>query len=315
MYTNIDDLLRKDFYREEIISDYKVTELRKRVWAKELEILVLFDRICKENGLKYYITYGTLIGAVRHKGFIPWDDDIDVEMFRDDYERAREIFKQELKPPFEWQDMYDILENPDVGDDTVLKLHPFGKIKNSETAAIEERGMPISVNQGIYIDIFPLDDARDDKGFTAEMFELQKEVYYTIFAGEALRQKMTEERPDTVIPYDDLTRMMIMPLQDRFKLFESLLISYAGKSTMVNNKFYEIRGSFPNLSRKWYAETVDLPVEGMTFQAAGGYERILTTIYGNYMNPVRYGEHSALFDPDRSYRDYYNGEDFKNDIS
>ncbi|MBQ8945566.1 MAG: LicD family protein [Lachnospiraceae bacterium] len=307
MYTSIDELLRKDFYSEETICDFTVTELRKKIWAKELEILVVFDRICRENNLKYYLQYGTLIGAVRHKGFIPWDDDVDVEMFRPDYEKAKEILKQELEPPYEWQDMYTVLENPDVRDDTALKLHPFGKIKNSNTAAIEEPGMPVSVNQGIYIDIFPIDDARDDKGFTGEMLELQKEVYYTIFAKDELRRKLIEDKPATIVPYGDLEKMMDMPLAERFKLFESLMISYAGKSTMVNNKFYEIRESFPNMCREWYDRTVELPVEGIGFSAAEGYESILSTIYGDYMKPVRYGAHTALFDPDNSYRDYYDG--------
>ncbi len=301
----IEGLLREDFYKEEIISDYKVTELRKKIWARELEILVEFDRICKENNLKYYLTYGTLIGAVRHKGFIPWDDDVDVEMLRPDYERAKEILKQELRPPFEWQDMYTVLNNPDVTEETAVKLHPFGKIRNAETTAIEEVGMPVSVNQGIYIDIFPVDDAKDDIGFTSEMFELQKEVYYTIFAEGELRRQLREEHPNTVIPYPDLERMMELPLRDRFSMFENLMISYSGKSTMVNNKFYEIRGSFSNLERKWYADTVELPFEGIYLSVASGYEQILRTIYGDYMKPVKYPEHAAQFDPDRSYRYYY----------
>ncbi len=301
----IESLLREDFYKEEILSDYKVTELKKKIWARELEILVEFDRICRENDLKYYITYGTLLGAVRHKGFIPWDDDVDVEMFRSDYERAKDVFRQELKPPFEWQDMYTILNNPDVTDATRLKLHPFGKIRNSETTAIEESGMPISINQGIYIDIFPIDDARDDIGFTAEMFELQKEVYYTIFAEKELRRQLAEEHPKTVIPYPDLEKIMEMPLSDRFTMFENLMISYAGRSTMVNNKFYEIRHSFPNMKREWYADTVSLPIEGIGFSAASGYEQILRTIYRDYMTPIIRPEHRAQFDPDRSYKYYY----------
>ncbi|MBO4899333.1 MAG: LicD family protein [Lachnospiraceae bacterium] len=301
----IDKLLRKNFYEEEIICDYKVTELRKRIWSRELEILVEFDRICKENDLKYYITYGTLLGAVRHKGFIPWDDDVDVEMFRPDYERAKAIMQSELKPPFCWQDMYTILEDPNVGDDVAVKLHPFAKIMNVETAAIELSDMPVSVKQGIYIDIFPLDDAKDDIGFSAEMLELQKEVYYTIFAENELKRQLSQEHPQTVIPYEDLWKLMEMPLIERFRMFENLAKTYAGKSTLVHNKFYEIKKSFPSFKREWYDEITTLPIEGIDFMAAGEYDKILRNIWPDYMTPVVYGGHDvSVFDPDRSYREY-----------
>lgn len=81
--------MNKDFLEEEIRWDYLITKKQKKVWAKELEILQYFDEICKKHNLKYHIDCGTLLGAVRHQGYIPWDDDIDVTMCRPDYE----IFK------------------------------------------------------------------------------------------------------------------------------------------------------------------------------------------------------------------------------
>lgn len=82
------------FFREEVRSGFLVTEKRKKVWAIELEILDLFDKVCRKYGLKWYAYYGTLLGAVRHQGFIPWDDDIDVVMFRDDYEKLKLVAPQ-----------------------------------------------------------------------------------------------------------------------------------------------------------------------------------------------------------------------------
>ena len=79
------------FFREEIRNGFLVTEKMKRIWYTEISLLQELDRVCKKYGLRYFAEYGTLLGAVRHKGFIPWDDDIDVAMFRDDYElRIRE---------------------------------------------------------------------------------------------------------------------------------------------------------------------------------------------------------------------------------
>ena len=85
--------LRKDFLKEEVICDFLVDEKRKKIWAIELDLLREFDRVCKKYNLKYYMWFGSLIGAIRHHGFIPWDDDLDVAMLREDYERFMEVAK------------------------------------------------------------------------------------------------------------------------------------------------------------------------------------------------------------------------------
>ena len=79
---------------------YKVSPKREKVWKIELDILMELDRICRKHDLRYFLDSGTLLGAVRHKGFIPWDDDIDLTMPRKDYDRLIEIASQELKSPY-----------------------------------------------------------------------------------------------------------------------------------------------------------------------------------------------------------------------
>lgn len=79
------------FFEAEERCGYHISEKMKKVWAVELKLLDYFDQLCREHNLRYYIAYGTLLGAVRHQGFIPWDDDIDVVMFRDDYEKLKVI--------------------------------------------------------------------------------------------------------------------------------------------------------------------------------------------------------------------------------
>ena len=78
--------INEDFFREEIRCGFTVSEMMKRVWAVEMEVLQQIHRICKDYGLTYYAHWGTLLGAIRHKGFIPWDDDIDIAMKRKDYQ-------------------------------------------------------------------------------------------------------------------------------------------------------------------------------------------------------------------------------------
>ena len=89
-------------------------ELLKKVQHVELEILNEVDRICRKNNLKYSLAYGTLIGAVRHKGFIPWDDDIDIVMPRKDYERLRTIWKNESTQEYYLQDYKEDLYYPKI---------------------------------------------------------------------------------------------------------------------------------------------------------------------------------------------------------
>jgi len=80
-----------DFFKDEIRSDFYVPAIMKRVWAGQLKVLEDFDKVCEKYGLKWYAFVGTLLGAVRHKGFIPWDDDIDICMMREDYEKFMSI--------------------------------------------------------------------------------------------------------------------------------------------------------------------------------------------------------------------------------
>ena len=81
---------------EEVLCGFKVSSERKKVWQTELEMVKLFKNICEANNLKYFASGGTLIGAVRHNGFIPWDDDIDLMMPREDYEKFLDIAQNYL---------------------------------------------------------------------------------------------------------------------------------------------------------------------------------------------------------------------------
>lgn len=109
-----------------------------------LQILDVIDEFCKENNLKYYLAGGTLIGAIRHKGFIPWDDDIDLVLFREDFEKLRVILKKQTKYP-----QYSLLDLDSVGF-----VYPFLKLVDNRTVA--KQG-DTKVPHGIWVDIFPFD--------------------------------------------------------------------------------------------------------------------------------------------------------------
>ncbi len=137
------------FYVEEEKCNYHISSEMKKVWAVELDLLNEFSECCKKHQLKWFVHAGTMLGAVRHKGFIPWDDDIDVVMPREDYEKFCKIAPDEFSHPYFFQNE----------DTDRFFARSFSRLRNSETTAIleSEKAFCFPFNQGIFIDIFPLD--------------------------------------------------------------------------------------------------------------------------------------------------------------
>lgn len=142
------------FLEEEERCGYLVPRQMKEVWAVELDLLAEFDRVCKKHDIKYIASGGTMLGAVRHNGFIPWDDDIDVMMLREDYAKLVAIAKDEFKNP------YFFLTTTHDSD----FVCGYSKLCNSDTTAILRsiETVGYKYNQGIFIDIFPLDRVCDN---------------------------------------------------------------------------------------------------------------------------------------------------------
>ena len=120
----------------------------RRLQLLELEMMLEVDRVCRKHGIEYYITSGTLLGAVRHKGFIPWDDDADMCMLREEYERFREV-AHEMDPEICW-----------FQDDRTDPEYPwgYGKVRHTNTTYIRLGQEHLKMKTGVMVDIFPLDD-------------------------------------------------------------------------------------------------------------------------------------------------------------
>ena len=169
----------ENFIAEEIRCGYKVTQQMKEIWAVELDLLSEFDRVCTKYNIKYFACGGTLLGAIRHHGFIPWDDDIDLAMARKDYEKLCEVAPKEFVHPYFFQTEYT-----DPGS-----LRGHAQLRNSITTGILKEEYPLrkKINQGIFIDIFPLDGVPEDHTkYTAleqQVVELKKAYHrYSLFA-------------------------------------------------------------------------------------------------------------------------------------
>ena len=136
--------LQKDFLKEEIRCGHTVSTHVKKVWACELNLLQEFAKVCDKHGLHFWIDSGTLLGAIRHKGFIPWDDDIDVVMFREDYDKLVAIAHSEFKDPYLFQTAYT--------EKQFVRGH--AQLRDTRTTAIIPEEVYKDFNQGIFIDIF-----------------------------------------------------------------------------------------------------------------------------------------------------------------
>lgn len=287
--------LDNEFYQSEIRCGYEVSEKMKKVWAVQMELLVYFDNLCRQHNLRYFVDYGTLLGAVRHKGFIPWDDDIDVVMFRDEYEKLKMIAQDTVSSPFFFQNSY-----------TDLMIWAFSKLRDSRTSAIEFPNFPAEFHQGIFIDIFPLDDAPDGAGMKPVVHQMQREIWMSIVDPEGLKE-VIDKGHTLAMNTGILLELMNMPLRDRMKMFEEFNVSQFGKSESVCFITDYFLGS-PSVLREWYSDVVYLPFEHMMVPAPAGYDNLLKCRYGEYMTPVqRPNMHDGIFlDPDTPYTKYVN---------
>lgn len=293
--------LDQSFFKEEIRSGFLVTEKRKKIWATELGILERFDMVCKKHQLTYYAYYGTLLGAVRHQGFIPWDDDIDVIMFRDDYEKFQAIAPGEFTEPYFFQNTY-----------TDRVLWPFSKIRDSRTTAAEPQfnSLGCTFHQGIFIDIFPFDSV--DDGISPQfstITQIQDLLWVTVTNPEAVIGAL-EKGQQLYLSADFLIDCLQKSQKERFRIYEAFNLSCLGKSGKVNYLIHELYPegvSYKSMEKGWFQDIVYLPFEHIQIPAPAGYEQILTRCYGDYHRPVRGGSahNDIVMEPDIPYTEYF----------
>lgn len=284
------------FFQTEVRSGFPVTEKRKKIWAAELRILEQFDKVCSRLHLAWYAGYGTLLGAVRHQGFIPWDDDMDVVMFRDDYEVFQAAAPKEFQEPYCFQNTY-----------SCGRLCAFSKIRDSRTAAVEFPDMPESYNQGIFIDIFPLDSVRDDMDPQSCLTAgIQRLLWIAIVDPAAVMRELEQGR-QLLIHSEFLLEYMKKDCRERFRIFEAFNRSRSDESQAVNFITDEIcPGGYRSIQREWFRDRVYLPFENIRIPVPVAYDRILRRWYGDYRQPVRGTSchEGIILDPDRSYKEY-----------
>ena len=246
----------------------KMVELNLEEMKKiQLGILDAVADFCDKNQINYWLDSGTLIGAVRHKGYIPWDDDIDLGMLRPDYDRFLELFNKE-NPVYK---AYSVENNPDF-------LYPFAKVLDTRTVLYEpdEKGVKSCVN----IDIFVYDNAPDDDRKVAKMYK--KRDKYVSLHNVRVRLYLSKNRPLV-----HLIKKLIYPF---------LLVlpkNYFAKKIVKNSTKFKRKdtkriGNFTSITKvccdkELFAGSVPVEFEGKIYKAPQGYDAWLTAFYGDYM--------------------------------
>ena len=289
------NMLIDKFFEDEIRCGFRVTTERKKIWAKEIEILEYFDNICKENHLNYVVGYGTLLGAARHKGFIPWDDDIDVTMMRDDYNRLQEIAPEVFEYPYSFQD-----------SSNSSFIMNFAKIRNEKNSAIEFWNSK-NDNQGIFIDVFPLDDVEDGELFSNVFTAIEKELWECAYEPEVIKRRISENE-NCLVDKDVLKLLLSASPAEIIEQYEIFCMNHFGKSKCVNylsDEMYLVPKP-KRLYKKWFDEVIYLPFEHLMVPAPKDYEQILTHYYGNwkeYKIGASAHEGKIYFDTEHSYKE------------
>ena len=282
---------------EEEIEGYLVSAKMKRIWKTELDILKCFDTLCRRHKLKYHVAYGTLLGTVRHKGFIPWDDDIDVFMMRDEYQRLLKIAPEEISEPYFFQNVY-----------TDSMVWGISKIRDSRTTAIEFPDMEDSFNQGIFIDIFPIDSTEDGTKNMQMITRMKHDIWDCIYNTQAIFDN--KDNPDIwklfVLDRNMILELVNMSYREAMRCFDDFCESHFYDTDILRSWSSEVMGNLDrHYERKWFEETIYMPFCDMMVPVPAGYEKILEMNYGDWRKPVMGGSlHNGLIiDPDIPYKE------------
>lgn len=284
--------------------EFPVSEKRRAVWDEVLDLFSAFREICDRHDLKYFADSGTLLGAIRHRGFIPWDDDLDCAMLREDYDKFIEFAREELKEPY-------VLQIPSPDDDF---FYGHAKIRKDNTSAIRYIQYPEKYkhHQGVFIDIFPLDNIPDGdtarkihKFFSTKMMQfMHYAIYYYSLNNHAKNLERKHRLAKFVLPNNKAIYRFYRLYEWWIKLPDKKTTRKVGYTSTFY--YLEKRASF---LREWYSGSENMKFDKIMIPVPVGYDGILTTWYGDYMTPSRApSEHGdTMFDLEHDYREYYDG--------
>lgn len=272
---------------------YKVSKKMKKVWQIELDELSELDRICKKYKLKYILIDGSLLGAIRHNGFIPWDDDIDVGMMREDYEKLLEVAEKEFKKPY-------FLQTP--CNDDIYRGH--AQLRNSNTTAIQLTDFRRSANQGIFLDIFPFDKL-PDSNFKYKTTGLRAGICKKLLrckrrgADKSIKEKTTRLVANIFFAFINYEKF--------YRHYEKICSKYNNSSSKYCS-YLEHRWDGRKVKLEYFKDITTHKFEYFDAPVPKKYKEFLDDYFGDWQVFKKGGSAhgDVFFDPDNSYTKYQN---------
>lgn len=326
-----DDEFVENLWQDEMRGGFLVTSHRKRLWNAQIGLINEFARICNKHNIRWFIYGGTLLGAVRHKGFIPWDNDVDVAMLRPDYEKFRKVVTEEIREPYFFDPWYNHkLESDEVNgirnEENLpripIKLQqrlPFGwpfwpilRIKDSRTTYIARQGQR-DMPQSIFLDIFPFDPVPPFANQKqATIFEAASLLFFATIVPWLIVQHINKNA-NFVIPKEELQKFIKMPFKARALRWEKFMGDNFFSSQYVS-QIRNVRVHNPKMifNVKDFDDIVYVPFEKIQFPIPSGYDDILTASYGNWHEPQIFDPHYSDCSCDVPYKEYAQKSRFMN---
>lgn len=259
-----------------------------------LDVMKYIDKLCREHGIVYYIMGGTALGAVRHGGFIPWDDDLDIFMTPGQYRRFKEVFDSEHSKQFvlqEWRTTPDYLE--------------YAKVRMNGTTFIEEAFIDRKdLHQGIYVDIMILHKV-------PENIFIQKLVFYESKFVTLYALSQRNWKPKTKAQEIVLKSLKLMPCKLMAKLFYKRIYRYDGMKSGYKYCYWITPAKFRSglFDASFFEKPIDIPFEDTVLLGSAKIKDYLAYRYGNYMKlPSKKAQkaavHAMIFNIKEDYRKY-----------
>lgn len=272
-----------DFFDDEVRDGFYVPSMMKRCWAAQMEVIKTVDEICKKNNIDYFIISGTLMGAIRHGGYIPWDDDVDICMLRRDYQKFIKVAPNEVPEGYFIRNMHT---DPTYRD-------CFTRFCNGShidfTEEFWKMGHGFVCTAGI--DLFPLDYIPDDIKYRDAIRE-EARLFYSIARlyddqgglSDDVKGMIaeTEKRYGAKFDMDgEIPQQALIYMENTFRKVRS----FDGKK--VHIPLFWMDNVDLGMPARAFEHTIDVSFENTTFKAPYLYDEVLSTMYGNYMKSVR----------------------------
>lgn len=238
--------------------------------SKLIEVLRIFDKFCEDHNLRYSMAYGSLLGTIRHKGIIPWDDDVDVVMPRPDYDKFIELTKNiefsgsKVLSPFHTKNYY----------------LPFSKIIDNNTTIVERKryaNCPI----GVFVDIFPLDGYDKEEKYPSSALA----HYQKLLSDVSLKNNDIIIRKNLFITIRQMVIKFTTKLSSLYSKMEDSARNVDYDKASYSCVYWSVYKEKEVMPKEWFEEYIRLPFEDITVKCIKNWDCYLKQLYGDYMTP------------------------------